>query len=158
MDFGIAKILGDKGLTKTGAKMGTLYYMSPEQVKAVKDIDERTDIYSLGVTLYEMLTGRLPFAADTESEFEVMKEIVKGELPDPREYYPGISTGWWRRSERRRTRTGGSGMSGWRSLGGNWEGVRGQRLWWRWRRSRAGRRCMWMGRGWGSGRRAGWRG
>ncbi len=91
LDFGIAKILQDKGLTKTGTKMGTIYYMSPEQVKAVKDIDNRTDIYSIGVTLYEMLSGRIPFNVDTDSDFEIMNEIVKGEIKDPREYYPHIS-------------------------------------------------------------------
>ncbi|MCH8035329.1 MAG: serine/threonine protein kinase [Bacteroidetes bacterium] len=91
LDFGIAKILQDKGLTKTGTKMGTIYYMSPEQVKAVKDIDHRTDIYSIGVTLYEMLSGRIPFNVDTDSDFEIMNEIVKGEIKDPREYYPHIS-------------------------------------------------------------------
>jgi serine/threonine protein kinase len=91
LDFGIAKILQDKGLTKTGTKMGTIYYMSPEQIKAVKDIDHKTDIYSIGVTLYEMLSGRIPFNVDTDSDFEIMNEIVKGEIKDPREYYPHIS-------------------------------------------------------------------
>ena len=91
LDFGIAKILQEKGLTKTGTKMGTIYYMSPEQIKAVKDIDNRTDIYSLGVTFYEMLSGRIPFNVDTDSDFEIMNEIVTGELKDPREIYPHIS-------------------------------------------------------------------
>jgi len=80
MDFGIAKVLGDRGMTKTGTKMGTLYYMSPEQVKAEKDIDQRTDIYSLGIIFYEMLTGKVPFNTDTESDFEVMSQIVHGDL------------------------------------------------------------------------------
>ncbi|MBT8385886.1 MAG: serine/threonine protein kinase [Ignavibacteria bacterium] len=91
LDFGIAKILQDKGLTKTGTKMGTVYYMSPEQIKAVKDIDHRTDIYSLGITFYEMLSGRVPFNVDTDSDFEIMNEIVSSDLKDPREYYPHIS-------------------------------------------------------------------
>ena len=91
LDFGIAKILQDKGLTKTGTKMGTVYYMSPEQIKAVKDIDHRTDIYSLGITFYEMLSGRVPFNVDTDSDFEIMTEIVSSDLKDPREYYPHIS-------------------------------------------------------------------
>ncbi len=80
MDFGIAKVLGDRGMTKTGTKMGTLCYMSPEQVKAEKDIDQRTDIYSLGIIYYEMLTGKVPFNTDTESDFEVMSQIVHGDL------------------------------------------------------------------------------
>lgn len=91
LDFGIAKILQDKGLTKTGTKMGTIYYMSPEQIKAEKDIDQRTDIYSIGVTLYEMLSGRIPFNVETDSDFEVMNEIVSGEVKDPRDFYPHIS-------------------------------------------------------------------
>ena len=91
MDFGIAKIMGDMGLTRTGAKVGTLYYMSPEQVMAKKDIDQRTDIYSLGITLFEMLSGRMPFHTDTESDFVVMNHIVNSNLPDPRQHYPYIS-------------------------------------------------------------------
>lgn len=92
MDFGVAKILGDRGLTKTGTKMGTLYYMSPEQITADKQIDQRTDIYSLGITLYEMLTGSLPFSTSTDSDFKVMKEIVEIDLKDPRSINPNIST------------------------------------------------------------------
>jgi serine/threonine protein kinase len=97
MDFGIAKIMGDRGMTKTGTKMGTLYYMSPEQVRAAKDIDHRTDIYSLGVTLFEMLTGRLPFNTGTDSEFEIMREIVESNIPDPRFIQPTISESTARR-------------------------------------------------------------
>ncbi|MDD3501687.1 MAG: bifunctional serine/threonine-protein kinase/formylglycine-generating enzyme family protein [Candidatus Cloacimonetes bacterium] len=91
MDFGIAKIMGDMGLTRTGAKVGTLYYMSPEQVMARKDIDQRTDIYSLGITLFEMLSGKMPFNTDTDSDFVVMNHIVNSNLPDPRQQYPYIS-------------------------------------------------------------------
>jgi serine/threonine protein kinase len=80
MDFGIAKALGDKGLTKTGTRMGTLYYMSPEQVRAEKDIDHRTDIYSLGITLFEMLTGKLPYECDTESDYEILHQIVTQDI------------------------------------------------------------------------------
>jgi serine/threonine-protein kinase len=90
MDFGIAKVLGVKGLTETGGKLGTIYYMSPEQIMADPKIDRQTDIYSLGITLYEMLAGSLPFS-DTDSQFKVMKEIVEFKLKDPREFYPYIS-------------------------------------------------------------------
>jgi serine/threonine protein kinase len=83
MDFGIAKVLGDKGLTRTGTRMGTLYYMSPEQIRAEKDIDQRTDIYSLGITLFEMLTGKLPFDTDTESDYTVQHQIITTEIPNP---------------------------------------------------------------------------
>jgi serine/threonine protein kinase len=91
MDFGIAKVLGDKGLTRTGTKMGTVYYMSPEQIKTPQDIDQRTDIYSLGITLYEMLTGKLPYITDTESDFIVMNEIVNNAIEDPRKINPKLS-------------------------------------------------------------------
>ena len=91
-DFGIAKIAGQKGLTRTGAQMGTLYYESPEQIKGARDVDHRADIYSLGMTLYEMLAGRLPFddASDT-SEYQIMEAIVRREEHlDPRDFYPHI--------------------------------------------------------------------
>jgi hypothetical protein len=64
-DFGIAKILGgDTGATKTGLMMGTLNYMAPEQIRSSGHVDGRADIYSLGVVVYQMLTGHLPYQAD----------------------------------------------------------------------------------------------
>ena len=91
MDFGIAKMVGEQGLTRTGQQLGTVSYMSPEQVKAFKDIDGRSDIYSMGVTFFEMLSGRMPYDLNTDSDFEVMNQIVNSQLPDPRAYYPHIS-------------------------------------------------------------------
>lgn len=63
LDFGLAKLSGESTLTRTGATLGTVPYMSPEQAKG-ETVDHRTDIWSLGATMYEMLTGRLPFVAD----------------------------------------------------------------------------------------------
>ena len=91
MDFGIAKIIGDKGMTKTGANVGTVYYMSPEQVIAKEALDSRTDVYSLGMTLYEILTAKIPVDVDTKSDFEVMRQIVENKFVDPRDFYPNIS-------------------------------------------------------------------
>ena len=70
MDFGIAKIVdSEKSLTKTGTQIGTVFYMSPEQVKGGK-VDHCSDIYSLGVTLFQMVTGQCPYNNDT-TEFQI---------------------------------------------------------------------------------------
>jgi hypothetical protein len=71
MDFGIAKIMGGTQHTATGAVLGTARYMSPEQIKGER-IDPRTDIYSLGVTFFEMLGGRPPFEADSAMTLMMM--------------------------------------------------------------------------------------
>ncbi len=90
MDFGIAKALGNNNITKTGTKMGTVNYMSPEQIVGDKDIDHRSDIYSLGVVFFEMLTGKLPYKNTTSSEFLMMQEIVQTKLPSVKEFYPYV--------------------------------------------------------------------
>jgi TonB family protein len=91
LDFGIAKLVGDTSskMTKTGTQIGTVYYMSPEQVKG-DELDQRSDIYALGVTFFQMLTGNSPYKGMTK-EFEVFMKIVNEELPDPRTIYPGVS-------------------------------------------------------------------
>jgi len=82
LDFGIARSLKAKGITDAGVMIGTPEYMSPEQVDA-KEIDQRSDIYSLGVILYEMVTGRVPFEGETPLGI-AMKH--KSEMPkNPRE-------------------------------------------------------------------------
>jgi len=76
LDFGIAKIRESISSTQTGQKIGTLVYMSPEQVKDSKRIDYRTDIYSLAVTFVHLLTGRLPYDSNNCSDFEICEYIV----------------------------------------------------------------------------------
>jgi serine/threonine protein kinase len=87
MDFGIAKVQGGKSLTATGALVGTVYYMSPEQVRG-ESVDGRSDLYSFGVILFEMLTGRVPFK--DESDFKIMIAHVQTPPPPPTQLLPAI--------------------------------------------------------------------
>ena len=79
MDFGLAKLKGQTKLTKAGTTLGTADYMSPEQAQGV-DVDHRTDIWSLGVVLYEMIAGQLPFKGEYEPA--VLYSIIN-EQPEP---------------------------------------------------------------------------
>jgi serine/threonine-protein kinase len=79
-DFGIAKAFGGPRLTKTGAEMGTPAYMSPEQIRSPHHVDHLTDVYSMGVVLYELLTGEIPFGGETE--FSIKEKVVR-EPPVP---------------------------------------------------------------------------
>ena len=87
MDFGIARSLEAKRITGAGVMIGTPEYMSPEQVEG-KETDRRSDIYSLGVILFEMVTGRLPFEGDTALSIAVKHKTEPP--PDPRELAPQI--------------------------------------------------------------------
>jgi serine/threonine protein kinase/Flp pilus assembly protein TadD len=87
MDFGIARSVREKGITGAGVMIGTPEYMSPEQTEA-KDVDRRSDIYSLGIILYEMATGRVPFEGETALSVAIKH---KTEIPkDPKSLNPHI--------------------------------------------------------------------
>ncbi len=91
-DFGIAKMLGgDTGATKTGLMMGTLNYMAPEQIRSAGEVDGRADIYALGVMLYQMLTGQLPFLADNPGA--MMLAHLQQPPADPRDVTASIPNG-----------------------------------------------------------------
>ncbi len=87
MDFGIARSLAAKGLTGEGIIIGIPEYMSPEQMEA-KDVDQRSDIYSLGIILYEMKTGHLPFEGDSPIAIAVKPKWDQAK--NPREINPQI--------------------------------------------------------------------
>jgi serine/threonine-protein kinase len=87
-DFGISRQLEQDGMTATGRVLGTTDYVAPEQAMGRK-VDPRTDIYSLGVVLYEMLVGQVPFAAD--SQVGVAMKHVNEELPDVQRRRPEVS-------------------------------------------------------------------
>jgi serine/threonine-protein kinase len=89
MDFGIAKIIGGQQHTATGAVVGTALYMSPEQIRSER-FDHRTDIYSIGVTLFELVHGRPPFEAD--STMSLMMMHLNEPTPDLRKLRPEIPT------------------------------------------------------------------
>ena len=89
MDFGIARVQANRHLTQTGSTVGSLSYMSPEQIKG-NDPDGRSDLYSLGITMYEMVTGRRPFLGD--SDFQIMSAHLQQAPVAPIEVIPGIPT------------------------------------------------------------------
>ncbi len=92
VDLGIAKRLDeDQGMTTTGVAIGTPHYISPEQIRGQKDIDHRADIYSLGATLYHLVTGHTPYKG-TSGPVVMSMHLVEP-LPDPRQFEPGVSEG-----------------------------------------------------------------
>ncbi len=92
VDLGIAKRVGeDQSLTLTGEAVGTPQYISPEQIRGLKDIDARADIYSLGATFYHLVTGHAPYKGTSGAL--VMSMHLTHPLPDPRQYEPVLSEG-----------------------------------------------------------------
>ena len=89
MDFGIAILLGEGRLTSTGAAVGSPWYMSPEQIQRPGELDPRTDIYSLGIVLYEMLAGDVPFNGETD--FSVQEQQIHSPPPNLHQKNPEIS-------------------------------------------------------------------
>jgi eukaryotic-like serine/threonine-protein kinase len=97
LDFGIAKMQGSPGAssggltssTKTGAVLGTPFYMSPEQARGLRNVDHRADVWSLGVIAFKCVTGKLPF--DGESVGDLLVKICTSPVPVPSQLYGGIS-------------------------------------------------------------------
>ena len=91
LDFGISKMAQtavDSSMTKTSALMGSPLYMSPEQMQSARDVDLRTDIWALGVILFELLSGQPPFDGDTLPQ--VCAQILQGPTPDIRRFLPEL--------------------------------------------------------------------
>jgi serine/threonine-protein kinase len=103
LDFGVAKVkeTGLDGTTKTGAVLGTPYYMSPEQARGSKDLDHRSDLWALAVVVYRCVTGRLPFRGEALGDLFV--KIIVEPLPVPSlvsNAPPGFDA-WWERAAAR---------------------------------------------------------
>ena len=89
IDFGIARVFGDKRLTRTGdGAIGTACYMSPEQIRTLDEVDHLTDVYAAGVVLYELLTGSVPF--DGPTDFAIKEKIIHQSPPPMAMLKPGI--------------------------------------------------------------------
>jgi serine/threonine-protein kinase len=105
LDFGIAKAAGnvvDGSATKTGAMLGTPYYMSPEQAQGTKAVDHRSDLWSLAVIVFQALTGRLPF--ESEALGDLLVKIIVTPVPVPSQMAGGLPPSfdaWWARASQR---------------------------------------------------------
>ncbi|WXA87916.1 protein kinase [Pendulispora rubella] len=98
LDFGIAKSVDEsrEGLTRVGALLGTPHYMSPEQAQGSKDVDHRSDLWSLAVIIFRCLTGRFPFAG--KGLGEILVQILKDDIPIPSQAAPDLPRAfddWW---------------------------------------------------------------
>ncbi|HEX4447559.1 MAG TPA: serine/threonine-protein kinase [Polyangiaceae bacterium] len=105
LDFGIAKATGsgiDGSNTKTGAMLGTPYYMSPEQAQGIKAVDARSDLWSLAVIVFQALTGKLPF--ESEALGDLLVRIIVAPVPMPSQYVQDLPPGfdrWWEKASQR---------------------------------------------------------
>jgi serine/threonine-protein kinase len=105
LDFGIAKAKGsgiDGSNTKTGAMLGTPYYMSPEQAQGTKAVDHRSDLWSLAVIVFQALTGKLPF--ESEALGDLLVKIIVTPVPVPSQMAGGLPAsfdGWWAKASQR---------------------------------------------------------
>jgi serine/threonine protein kinase len=105
LDFGIAKATGtgiDGSNTKTGAMLGTPYYMSPEQAQGIKAVDARSDLWSLAVIVFQALTGRLPF--ESEALGDLLVRIIVAPVPMPSQFVsdlPQTFDRWWEKASQR---------------------------------------------------------
>ncbi len=106
LDFGVAKSTAqaiDGSNTKTGAMLGTPYYMSPEQAQGIKSVDARSDLWSLGVIVFQCMTGRLPFESEALGDL-LVKIIVPAPLPVPSQLVEGLPPmfdTWWEKAGER---------------------------------------------------------
>jgi len=100
LDFGVAKAtaLGNDGNTKTGAVLGTPYYMSPEQAKGSREVDHRSDLWALAVVVFQCLTGHLPFQADGFGELIVKIITEAPPVPSSIAIVPPGFDAWWARA------------------------------------------------------------
>ncbi len=89
MDFGLAKFYQQLDKTQTQGVSGTPFYMSPEQIRGEENLDQRSDIFSLGLTIYQVLSGTLPFDTNT-SLYNVQRAIVEDDFPSPHSLNAGI--------------------------------------------------------------------
>jgi serine/threonine-protein kinase len=105
LDFGIAKSANqalEGSSTKTGAMLGTPYYMSPEQAQGIKAVDHRSDLWSLGVIVFQMLTGKLPF--ESEALGDLLVKIIVTPPPMPSHFVQDLPPSfdeWWRKASQR---------------------------------------------------------